>query len=45
MNIKGLLIATFAYIVLSFFAIKFDLYDGIVLYLLCMIYYGKLEEK
>ena len=45
MNIKGLLIASFIYFVLSFVAIKLDLYDGIVLYLLCMISYGKLEGK
>lgn len=45
MNIEGLLIASFIYFVLYFIAIKFDLYDGIVLYLLCMIYYGKLEDK
>ena len=45
MNIKGLLTATFIYFVLSFVAINFDLYEGIVLYLLCMISYGKLEGK
>lgn len=45
MNIEGLLIATFIYFVLSFVALKFDLYDGIILYLLFMIFYGKLEEK
>jgi len=42
---KSSLAAIFIYFVLSFIAIKFDLYNSIILYLLCMIYYRKLEGK